>query len=52
MSNEWENFDLTENENTRFCKQCKKNVHLCHTEEDAKAHAKELSCIGFTRRKT
>jgi len=43
---QWENLWQTSDPAVRHCETCKRDVHFCHTDEEALAHAKAGHCIA------
>ena len=45
----WESLKLTNQDGTRHCSQCNRDVYLCSTDEELIAHAKADHCVAIFR---
>ena len=48
-SAKWEDLDCTDDENTRFCQDCQREVHLCEDDEVLAVSVKLNRCVAFYR---
>ena len=44
---DWNKLQLTENEDVRFCSNCKRNVYFVHTQYDLNNFARAGQCVAF-----